>query len=642
MMTSKSTFLLLLAMLAGSAIQAQTVEEASAAFPGQMAVMTKMNRETKLSFKDGVPVGTSTEEMEFVVLDDKVNGIYNKYYVFHGEFDEMSDLEAYTRVPDGSRYKKIKVTETKTQSSTGGSVFYDDVKETIFDFPSLVKGAYANESHKEFHKDLHLMSPFYFASYMPIMQSRFTLTFPADMDVRYIIRNDKEGKVSVREDKKGKQRILEFTANNIKMMDRFSNGPARAWYEPHVIVYVASYNDDGGNKVPFLGSLDDLYKWNYNFLKDVNQKPDANLKHLADSITMGAMNDREKAKRIYKWVQQHIKYVAFEEGLEGFIPRQAADVCNKRYGDCKDMASLLTALLQQAGVDAHFTWIGTRDIPYDYTDVHLPIVDNHMICSVKLDGQWVFLDGTDPNCAFGFPTSGIQTKQALIAINGEKYELVRVPEIDAMKNRMVDSTFINIADNGIRGNTSVSYLGYMGNDLFNSIESRDSKDLKEYVRYKLSKASNKYILGDYKIDLSHDDSKSVNISASFEVPDYGKKLGNEYYINLNLEKFYTSSVIDTARRKVPLEYNYKYTISQYTILDVPGNFTVSYVPKDFKLSNDLVDFSIKYTKEDNKVLAVQEITSNILLLTPADFNRFNNSVKELLSQYKEQLVLQKK
>jgi len=621
---------------------AQTVEEVAKLYPNEMTVMTKMYRETKIKFENGVPVANSTEEMEFVVLDDRANGIYNKYHVYHGDFDVMSDLEAYTRVPDGSRYKKIKVAETKTQNSVGGSVFYDDVKETVFDFPSLVKGAYAYESHKEFHKDLHLLSPFYFASYMPILDSKFTLSFPADMDVKYIIKNDKNNKITVREDKKGKTRILEFSAANIKMMDRFSNGPARAYYEPHVIVYIASYTDDNNTQVPYLGSLQDLYNWNYNFLKEVNQKPDANLKRLADSITMGAATEKEKAKRIYRWVQQHIKYVAFEEGLEGFIPRQATDVCNKRYGDCKDMSSLLTALLQQAGLDAHFTWIGTRDIPYEYTEVHLPIVDNHMICAVKLNDNWTFLDGTDPNCEFGLPTYGIQGKQALIAFDEKKYEVVRVPEIEALKNRIVDSTFISVASSGIKGSTAVYYHGYIGNDLLNNLESRDSKDMKEFVKYKVSKGSNKFILGDYKIDLPKDDSKSVAIKASFEVPDYGKKLGDEYYINMNLDKFYTGSVIDTAKRKIPVEYNYRYNISQYTILDIPDNFTVSYLPKDFSLKNDLMDFNIHYSKKDNKIVASQEIISKMLFLTPGDFNAFNNSVKELLNQYKEQVVLQKK
>ena len=75
--------------------------------------------------------------------------------------------------------------------------------------------------------------------------------------------------------------------------------------------------------------------------------------------------DEAKARRIYKWVQQNIKYVAFEDGMEGFIPRDASLVCSRRYGDCKDMASILTKMLQYSGVEACFVWIGTRSLPYE-------------------------------------------------------------------------------------------------------------------------------------------------------------------------------------------------------------------------------------------------------------------------------------
>ena len=54
---------------------------------------------------------------------------------------------------------------------------------------------------------------------------------------------------------------------------------------------------------------------------------DDNLKKITDSICLNKKTDSEKAQAIYLWVQNHMKYVAFEDGMEGFVPRQAADVC---------------------------------------------------------------------------------------------------------------------------------------------------------------------------------------------------------------------------------------------------------------------------------------------------------------------------
>ncbi len=68
--------------------------------------------------------------------------------------------------------------------------------------------------------------------------------------------------------------------------------------------------------------------------------------------------------------------------MRGLIPHPASYVCEKRYGDCKDMANLIVSMLHMAGVNnAYHTWIGTRDLPFKYTEFPTPIVDNHMIAT---------------------------------------------------------------------------------------------------------------------------------------------------------------------------------------------------------------------------------------------------------------------
>ena len=621
---------------------AQDLDALIAKYPNDYAVILNYNKDTRIFIKDGQPQAETKVSVEILVLDDKANGSYNKYRVYHGSFNDLKDLEAYTKVPDGRGYKKIKVTEIKTESSRSRGVFYDDVKESAFDFPSLTKGALAYVTYTETDKDAHLLSPFYFVSYMPVINEKFTLRFPSDMQVKYTVKNDSSHLVNIAEDLKGREYSYTFTAANLQHLDRYGNSPSASYYEPHVIIQVASYKDDNGETIRFLGNLDDLYKWNYSFIKNLDNTNDAQLKHLSDSLTAGVTSDREKAKNIYQWVQHHVKYVAFEDGMEGFVPRRAALVCSRRFGDCKDMSSLLTALLQIAGIKAYFTWIGTRSIPYDYTDVALPITDNHMIATVQLGNEWVFLDGTDPNCIFGFPSGFIQGKQALVSISENEYKTLRVPEVDAEKNLVTDSTFISLSDNGIRGNSSVYYKGYFGVDLTNSLLYKDASDRKEYVKSKMGKASNKFILGDYSINAVKEEDKFMNIKASFEVPDYSKKITDELYINLNLEKFFSgSSIIDTAKRKVGMENEYRYVIRQYTILDIPSNYKVTYLPKNFSVKDNLLGFSIQYTQQNGKVIAMQEMHNNYLLMQPKDFVQWNSTVRQILNQYKEQVVLQK-
>ncbi len=133
--------------------------------------------------------------------------------------------------------------------------------------------------------------------------------------------------------------------------------------------------------------MEGLCEWYHSFVKDINQEKDTSLQSIVSSLTKGVKSSEERIRRIYYWVQNNINYVAFEDGMNGFVPREAKDICNRRYGDCKDMSSILVKMLRLAGIDAHYTWIGTRSLPYKYTDLPSPNIDNHMICVADADGK---------------------------------------------------------------------------------------------------------------------------------------------------------------------------------------------------------------------------------------------------------------
>ncbi len=634
---SLTTLLLALAFTTN----AQSVEQMQQLFPDKMAVFSNIQRSVEIAYKKGVPFAAANEVSEMMILNDNAKGMFNKDNVYHSSFNELKKVEAYTLVPEGSNTIKIKVTDFKTQSSTSQGVFYDDAKETSFDYPRMMKGSISHVETEHYNKDIRFLSSFYFSNYLPVHNAAYSITFPEDMDVRYIIRNDDKKIVNVKETVKGKKKKLEFTATDIKNYEHFGNGTTIPYYALHVIVYVASYNN-GEENVPVFSSVDALYKWNVAFLNNINSVADDNLKKITDSVCHNKKTDREKAQAIYYWVQNHVKYVAFEEGLEGFVPRQAADVCTKRYGDCKDMASILTAMLKISGLNACFTWIGTRSIPYTYSEVPLPITDNHMICAVKIDKEWIYLDATDPNCIFGMPTSGIQGKEALVSISPEKYELVKVPVMPPVKTHITDSTLLTISNNTLQGSCSVSYTGYFGSDVYNNLQFNKGDDERVYARRRMAKGSNKFIMKDYSIRLTDPLNKVAGISSTFEIPDYVKSFGDEIYINLNLEKLLGSTPIDTAKRKIAIENDYLYTITQVHTLKIPEGYMAEYVPKNTEVSNEVMDFSIRYKQVAGEVSATQQFILKKLYIQPQDFALWNNATAVVSPAYKEQVVLKKK
>ena len=632
---------LFVVMLIMYSATAQTPDEVKQVFPGKDLVFVKYNENLRIFIKNGVPVAEGNDEKEIMILSERNASAYSLYKVYHSGYNELTNLDAYTMVPNGEKYKKVKVTDQKTTSSYSNSVFYDDVQETSFNFPALTQNAIEHIEYSQFHKDAHLLTPFYLPGSLPVLNASYTITVPNDIVIKYIVKNDAKGIFQFTTEKKKKETIYRWTAKNINGDEDFGNAPDSRYFVPHIIIYIASFEGDNGTE-SFLNSLDDLYKWNAGFTKELNTSDDPGLKKIVDSLIAGKNGETEKAKQIYRWVQQHIKYVAFENGLEGFRPRQAAEVCTKRYGDCKDMSSIITQMLRMAGIKAYYTWIGTRNLPYEYTQIPLPIVDNHMISVANINNEWVFFDGTDPHAKYGMPPASIQNKEALVAISEKEYKVLRVPVTPAESNVILDSTFISFTGEGVKGYENVNYYGYFGEDVYNSLLYKDEKGTKDYVKSRMGKASNKFILGNYKITKLNPDDNIANITADFEIPGFGKKMGNEYYINLNLEKLFENRLIDTLIRKVPMEEEYKFFIKQYHILDIPDGYTVSYQPQNFSFENELVSLKISYEIKNKKIIAAQEYQNKKLMINPADFIEWNKAAKAAAQQYKEQVILEKK
>lgn len=626
--------LLLLALpFVGSGQKFATIKEM---YPKEEAVQVIFSRDLRFFMENGKLLAESEYQQDIMLLNEKTASFFSKSSVYHSGFNELKSLEAYTIFPDGK--KKQPITEKKTTAATQGFIFYDDTRETSFNFPSLQPGATTSVNHVLRHTEPRLIGPFIYTSSLPALKISFTVTVPDGIEVDYLVKNDADKRFVFSQERKRGNTIYRWEMDQVKNDVRYGDAPDEYYYMPHVIVYVKSYQDQQNNKV--FGTVADLYKWNYGFLEELNKMEDPALRAITDSLVAGKKSELEKAVAIYKWVQANIRYVAFEQGLEGFRPRQAADVCRKKYGDCKDMSSIITQMLKMSGIEAYYTWIGTRDIPYKYSDVALPLVDNHMISVARIEGKWYFIDGTASNALIDMPPHHIQGKEALIAISKDEYKILTVPVAESNASTLVDSTFIKLTDQGITGSQQVSYNGYFATDVWDELLYKNDRNRQEFVKRKMGKGSNKFILGKYEIS-ENKGAGNAKITADFEIPGYGKKVGDEYYLNLNLEKVFEGQLIDTAKRKIPKSIDYLFTIEQNHILEIPEGYSVSYKPDDLVVDNIYYRVEIKYTSHKKQLIATQRITSKSLFIDPADFVKWNKDLPAIQSHYKEQVVLEK-
>jgi hypothetical protein len=635
-MSFRNTIPLLILLFPGLP-KAQSAAPDEKAFPGEEAVMLNNSRHYTISIRNNQPFVESEENQEIQYLSTHAAVYMSQYGFFHSDFQQVVGYEAYTLTADK---RKLKVNNFKTNNYKDGSVFYDDVKQTSFDFPAVGPGAVGHLSVFRVHKEAHLLSPFFFSSRIPVLNSELKITFPESMSVKYVLQGNDTSKISVA--KESRRGIANFTFRSVNnpAEKKYEDAPDNAWYGNQVIFYIEKYKADNGLTVPFLSTPGDLYQFNYGFVKNINEKTDTALKRIVSTLTGKASSDEEKARNIYKWVQQNIKYVAFEEGMEGFVPRDASLVCGRRFGDCKDMSSLLTVMMKTAGIPAYYTWIGTRDLPYRFSRLPLPLVSNHMICTILLNGKYIFLDGTHPTCIFGVPPGGIQGKEAMVALNEKEYKILEIPVTNRENNSLLDSTFLELTTGSLRGIITEHYTGYFAMDTYARIRYLDEDNLLQRWRDILSRGSNKFRLDSLTFHKDPDFGE-IGIGAGFSLPDYAKKIGSDWYINLNLFKFFEHQEIDYPKRTTPIAFDFKFTKKYVTELKIPEGYRVSYLPPSKSFHNDTWGFDLRYEQHAGSIVLTQEFSNNFLLLEPGQFAAWNKVLEYLFPTYKETISLSK-
>jgi len=548
--------------------------------------------------------------------------------IFYGDFDPIIDFDAETTPAKGSG-KKVKVSTSETHDIVQPGIFYGGYKRKEFVFPAISTGAIGRLNYTKEIKDPHLLKPYYFGEDVVVLTSKFSVALPTKVSLQYKLFgvDPKQVKFEKLNTKDGV--LYSWTMDGVKPWEFEEDAPSRAHTAPHIVFYIDHYQVHG-EKRKVLSDVSDLYSWYHTLIQQIpSQKNDVELRALVSDLTSGLTTDHDKARAIFQWVQKNIRYIAFEDGMAGFIPRSATDVFIKRYGDCKDMANILKFMINIAGLDAYHTWIGTRDRPYSYSDVPTVIADNHMICTIKLNNSWVFLDATNPFIAFGKPTSMIQGKEALIGINQNKYEVVRVPVVDKEINSRIDTLFVSVTDNSIKGRIVSQLSGYRKEDLeVKAMRAALNQD-EQYIRDYFNIGNNDIQIRQLSLRGFGDQSSPGQVAFEFVQPGYLKKIGDKVYLNLGINKTTPGDKIDVTKRLSPIERDYQYHDVTVTVFEIPASYEITYLPK--KKSAQWPEFgcTTSYEVKEGKIFFVRELYSNHLYLNSDKFETWNAFVQEL-------------
>lgn len=516
------------------------------------------------------------------------------------------------------------------------SIFHSDAKLCVVKFPLAEKGKPFSYTYQENYKDVKYLTSFYFQQRYPVVERVIQFNIPSwlEMDIReFNFTGYNIQKTSVKD---GDVTKVTFTISNIPAYKSEPNSPNHALSYPHIICVTKAFSEAGKRTVLF-ENVKDLYGWYNSVCAGIGNNPES-LKGKVAELIANKKTDQEKVESIFYWVQDNIRYIAFENGIMGFKPDAAQNVFKNKYGDCKGKANLLKTMLTLAGFDARLTWIGTSDLPYDYSLPSLS-VDNHMICTVILNGKKYFLDGTEEYIALNDYAQRIQGKQVLIE-DGANHLLDRVPEFPADRNKVVLTRKLAIADNQITGNETAQYNGESKISVQGAYASiRNEKKSESLANFLSNSNRNVEVLNIATPDFT-DRQKPLQLKFDLKASNQVTKTGNELYVVVDWDKDFGDMEMP-ADRKNDYEFDQKYYLTSQTELAVPDGYKVDYVPAAFKKSSASWSFEGAYTNKGKSILYTKTIIINKPILKKADFAAWNAFIADINKFYNDQVVLAK-
>jgi len=556
------------------------------------------------------------------------------------DFVKIGDVKAASYLPKGNRFitKKVKDFDVQTEFSRG--IFHNDAKSLNFTYPALQKGAKSSLSYSTTITEPRFLGGFYFINQVPVLKQKYVLEVHPDIDIDIKEFNTKGADYKYEKTLKGGKNIHTWLVNSAPKISFERGIPNYKYFVPHVIPHITHYKVNGERK-NLLADVNDLFEWYTSLIKNVNAEIDEEaITNLVNEITKDASDDLEKVRKIFYWTQDHIKYIAFEEGMNGFIPRNADKVVDQKYGDCKDMSNCISTLLKYAEVPASLCWIGTDELPYTYEELPTPAIDNHMIAAYKANNEYYFLDATSPYISFGTPSIFIQGQEALIQ-KGDKFEIVKVPYVEAEKNSQVEISTLKIEENQLTGSSTKSYAGYYKTELIHDVAGKNKSDKFKFWRESLKKGSNKFVLKDLNVLDELEKEKPTVVEYTFKIDDYIFKNDNEIYINLNMYDWFSSGKLENDR-KLPYRVRFKTNKNITHQLEIPDGYDIAYLPENIELNSDLYTYNSTYEVTNDKIIHNEVMLLKYIQLQKEDFNAYNNFIDAIDEAESKSIVLKKK
>jgi hypothetical protein len=548
---------------------------------------------------------------------------------------EVVSIKARTIHANGDEFF-LDQEDIREKSLLSELVLYSDAKVREFYCPRVVRDCLVEYEYQLRFKSLLYWADWFFQSHLPTLYSRYTLMIPKGFEFRVKVLNAHlEPKIDF---KNGKQ-TFGWEAVNTPALRKEVFMPPAADTVPRLAFSALKFRFDG-RTFPSV-TWDDIARW-YWEISEPSTVATQELSLIAAQLTSSSNSKETRIKAIFDYVQERVRYVSIAIGTGAFKPHLCADVLQYGYGDCKDMTSLLIALLRATDIEAFPALLSTRH--HRSVLAGMPKVKqfDHVLAVVLTDEGYIWLDPACRNCRFGQLPYENQRATALI-IKPDGGELVVTPESSEEENvtRTLWQVKLN-SDGSATGEVSIWATGEEELAFRASLtDLKPQRRTKALTGFLSSWFTDPYLAGHHFEHLEDQDS-NVLISADFVAGGFGVEDQGRLFLPVNLNtQNYLSIMFPHQERRFPVRFDYRFINQDEMVLEIPVDLEVECLPGAVRLDEPFGLFESTYELDEGRIVRKRTFVRKQLLVQVSEYPRLKEFYDRAAEEDSERIVLKK-
>jgi hypothetical protein len=532
---------------------------------------------------------------------------------------KVTELRAWMIRPDGS-FKKYGKDETIDRITDSNNLYDESRVKVISAERDAEVGAVFGFQKTTESRPWFPQAEWWFQTEMPSLSSRFTLVLPAGWRASGTVFNAPKLEPAV----SGNSYTWEM--RNLARVEDEPSGPSLR----SLAAYVAVKYGPAANSAAFrnFDNWADVSRW-YAELADPQATLDDPLALKARELTASAKTELEKIQAIGRYVQ-NIQYVSIQVGIGGWRPHAANQVFAKQYGDCKDKATLMRAMLRAVKLDSYAVLIYSGDRTRVREEWVSPGQFNHCILAVKVSpetqaasvvehpglGRLLIFDATDPMTPVGDLPDHEQGSYALVAA-GPEGALLRMPVTAPEANMVRREVEAGIAADG-------SLTATLRENLEGQSAARARRVFKGLGPSDFARAIERWVSsGATGAKFNRIDPKDAHAEGRFALDvemtaqNYGQSMQNRLLVfKPAIFSRGGSLSFSGATRKYPLVLEPE-AFSETVHFKLPAGFDVDELPDPVKVDSDFGSYAASYEVKDGQLLYTRRFVQKAATI-PAD------------------------